>query len=286
MTHATKPNPFERFLPSVIEAEVATAVDPEAELRKARAERAQRYENIQLARVPLEDDMPRRIAARDLEPTVMLRKARGFVDVARNGFLPRVTALFASDVGRGKTVAGAVIIAELGHLFGAKYSTLEHACHLSDRGATIPEKAQWRELLSVPILVLDEIGWERRLVDGGHTFKELLDWRAQLFTVCITNLNRSDLDRRYDTRALDRLQGRLEEETDAGPSFRHRRPWREVLGFREDELVDAARIDERYRELRDFWAAKASDDDDHIEDRVELSACRYRAIAETRAPRS
>lgn len=245
---------------------VAARIDPE--VRRARLER------ITSAGIPLEQPhMPGRIARGELEDTPMLVGVRRLVDVGRT-FMPRVALLLTGDMGRGKTVAAAYAIGEL----GGRYLKLEEACELADKRATVAEKADLRACIAAPVLVVDELGAELNETLGSSVFGDIIDRRQGRFTIVISNLSRRALERRYDPRTFDRIGSRLERIEDGGPSFRARRPWRLVFGVERGTEASPAFIEERYATLYEYYLTKGRS----VEDRVELSDCYFEARAEAR----
>lgn len=142
------------------------------------------------------------VAADALDETHALRAVRRWVN-ARSGSATSPYAFLGllGATGRGKTVAGAWLVARL----GGAYVTAEalrraYTGHWRDR-------QKFERLTSTRVVVLDDVGTEAEEESARACMFELINLRSRGWTLLTSNLSREEFDERYDDRTLGRIEG-------------------------------------------------------------------------------
>lgn len=229
---------FRRYVPAqpLSEAEAHAAQHPPETLAEGIARRRTTLSELRLP-IPAED-VERVVTYTDLRPLEALQAVRAWMvridalaedernrmRAAQSGVhlpalatRPRPVLALLGDLGRGKTVAAAWLLAER----PGAYVKLDAAGPLKASRAA-EDRALWRRLKATPYLVLDEVGHELDPVLGKAALNELVDERQGegRWTLLIGNIDEAHLRRRYDPRTIDRLGRMWRVQVCAGPSLR------------------------------------------------------------------
>lgn len=125
--------------------------------------------------------------------------------VARSGSAkPLTTLALVGETGRGKTVAGAWLIAKL----GGTYVTAEHVRRIYRSGRP-QDGAEFARLLSTRVLVLDDAGTEDDAASAMASMFEAVNKRTGLargWTLITANLAEPEFRSRYGERTLRRIE--------------------------------------------------------------------------------
>lgn len=143
------------------------------------------------------------VVADRLRPTRAVEAARRWLayqaSVRKAGSRP-VLALFGG-IGCGKTVAAASVLAAE----GGRYVQAEDLCrlHAARFGS---EAAEFRRLMRLGVLVVDELGTEESAERAAATLHEVVDRRQSKRTLLLGNLTKASFAERLDARTVDRLR--------------------------------------------------------------------------------
>lgn len=142
------------------------------------------------------------------------KHVRDFLD-GHDGFL-------VLSGGKGTYKTGSASWA-LGQLDGGTFIEAKHIT-----GIAIEDKARWTAIMSAPLVVLDDLGWEKRDEKGAFTnaFSDLLNTvyshRRRMIITC--NMTKETFAKTYGAREFDRLKEAGKWATIAGQSVRQYDP--------------------------------------------------------------
>lgn len=178
--------------------------------------RASREKNLDESRPPVDERDVERLIADDLEATDSLMAVQNFADSGRK------VLLLTGDIGVGKTVASAWLLARR----GGEYLRAERACGLFMARYGEPFEEQKRLKRTRELVVIDELGTERDPAQMMSVLLEVIDerrWKYQQ-TILVGNLNFEDFSARYsDKRFWSRVRQCGSYTTATGEDLRRRK---------------------------------------------------------------
>lgn len=211
-----------------IAAEMAKSAPSDAEVTAARRlvdadSREQRLREAGLfgeeGPIP-ERDLLKIVRGEPLYESHALRAAQRWFTVRGGGRRAFTMLALAGDTGRGKTFAGAWLIAEL----GGRYITAEEmvrsfVVHNQSTDATVRRAKRAR------VLIIDDLGTELDAAAGNGALYDLCNRRvgnSRAWTLLTANLSEEAFRNRYDKRTLERIEqcGSIMEV--GGPNLRER----------------------------------------------------------------
>jgi DNA replication protein DnaC len=179
---------------------LATVSDRELADYERERERDRRLERMRDAWVVdvLPPPMVGRIANDKLEPSAALDTVRRWAAYQASRGDKCVLALLG-DMGRGKTIAAAWLLAAEGGLYiEAEELSRLHAAKWGD------ERVRFERICRAGVLVVDELGTEE---DSRAALRDVVNRRqGKRLTLLLGNLSREDFQKRLDPRTWDRLR--------------------------------------------------------------------------------